>query len=207
MSATNRGSDYRDLADYSTPDDLAEVLVSLLDIGPGEQVMEPHVGGGAFVRAILRKRTNKEFRLKVLGMDLNPLAEGLALCDEHVVGDFLTWNPAPAQRPDRILGNPPFGPGKGVAEAHVRHALDIVPGSGGVGFLLRLSFLASAERAPFWRSFPAFRIWVLSERPSFTGGGTDATDYAFFLWCKGYRGSPKLDVLSWKGERKGKGAA
>lgn len=195
MSATRRGSDYRDLADYRTPDDLAEVLAGLLSIGPGEHVMEPHVGAGAFVLAVRARTTGAH----VTGIDLNPAAEGLALCDAARVGDFLAWKPGHRERrPTVIIGNPPFGPGKGIAEAHVRHALAVVPGSGWVGFLLRLSFLASAERVPFWREFPAFRIWVLSERPSFTGGGTDATDYAFFLWCRGYRGSPRLEVLSWK---------
>jgi hypothetical protein len=38
-------------------------------------------------------------------------------------------------------------------------------------------------------------VHVLSRRPSFTGGGTDSAAYGWFVWRKGYVGSPRLGWL------------
>jgi hypothetical protein len=45
--------------------------------------------------------------------------------------------------------------------------------------LLRLNYLEGVERAEFWRRC-APDVYVLPNRPSFHGGGTDATAYAWF---------------------------
>lgn len=50
--------------------------------------------------------------------------------------------------------------------------------------LLRLAFLESKKRCDFWQKHPVSKLYVLSERPSFTGAGTDATAYAWFVWNK-----------------------
>ena len=61
----------------------------------------------------------------------------------------------------------------------------------GVAFLLRLGFLASVQRAEFWKQNPPTRVIVLSKRPSFTGDGkTDRSEYAFFVWEKGAERKP-----------------
>lgn len=90
-------------------------------------------------------------------------------------GDALTseWRPTP----DLVLTNPPFKD----AMAFVERALEQVCPGGTVAMLLRLPWLASQKRAAFLRAnTPA--IYVLPRRPSFTGKGTDATDYAWFVW-------------------------
>jgi hypothetical protein len=75
---------------------------------------------------------------------------------------------------DVIIMNPPYK----LAMEFVEHAIE----SAGVTVcLLRLAFLASQKRAAFWREHPA-DVYVLPKRPSFTGGGTDSTDYAWFVW-------------------------
>ena len=72
-----------------------------------------------------------------------------------------------------------------------------------VAFLLRLAFLESRERFAFWQDHPCQRIYVLSERPSFTGGGTDSCPYGFFIWDK-WHTAPRVDpitqleVISWR---------
>ena len=54
-------------------------------------------------------------------------------------------------------------------------------------------------RADFWRANPAKVVYVLSQRPSFTtDGGTDSTEYALFVWEKGWRGQTALEVISWR---------
>jgi len=41
-----------------------------------------------------------------------------------------------------------------------------------------------------WQIYPPTTVGVLSRRPSFYGGSTNATDYAIFHWIKG-RGNPR----------------
>lgn len=48
--------------------------------------------------------------------------------------------------------------------------------------LLRTSFLESKNRYEFWQRYPLNGLYVLNKRPSFTGHGTDATNYAWFVW-------------------------
>ena len=83
-------------------------------------VVEPSVGGGAFVRAA-RKRLPKA---TVWGVDLDPTARGLELVDRSFVGvDTLDWAREVDQRPQLIVGNPPFGP----ALEHVEALLALRP--------------------------------------------------------------------------------
>lgn len=160
----------RPLDAYYTPDEVASQLVGTLGLGMrrGLEVLEPSVGGGAFVRAL----RSVDDRCSITGIDCDPSAAGLPICDETWVGDFATYQGGPF---DLVVGNPPYRD----AEAHVRHALTLAPT---VAFLLRLAFLESQSRYPLWRDHPASEVFVLSRRPSFTGGGTDATAYAFFIW-------------------------
>jgi hypothetical protein len=52
-------------------------------------------------------------------------------------------------------------------------------------WLLRLNFLASQSRKSFFLANPLSALIVLSKRPSFRlTGGTDSTDYGWFVWDK-----------------------
>lgn len=75
---------------------------------------------------------------------------------------------------DLVIANPPYSD----AERFVEHALTI---GRTCCFLLRLNWLASKKRAAFHRAHPS-DVFVLPRRPSFTNGGTDATEYAWFVW-------------------------
>ena len=37
---------------------------------------------------------------------------------------------------------------------------------------------------------------VLAKRPSFTGGGTDACEYAGLIWIRGYTGDARISVYT-----------
>jgi len=160
--------------------------------------MEPHVGDGAFVPPILAAGAQLHCN------DLSLLASGLQLGHTSSVTNFLafwdtrdwTW----------ILGNPPFArpeteehdglsPETGrrnskgalvledAAEDHVRHALKLTHDN--VAFLLRLAFLESDKRIAFWKEHPAYKVWPLAHRPSFTADGkTDNAAYGWFWWSK-----------------------
>jgi hypothetical protein len=75
---------------------------------------------------------------------------------------------------DIIVMNPPYS----LAVQFVQHALKCAPR---VLALLRLGFLASMRRAEFHRAHPS-DVYILSKRPSFTGGGSDHSEYAWFCW-------------------------
>jgi hypothetical protein len=109
-------------------------------------------------------------------------------------GDYLS-SPNPFNRYDWVIGNPPFKE----AERHVRKAL---VGGHDVAFLLRLAFLESKARVPFWTGPGAClrKMWVLAERPSFTANGkTDSAAYAFFWWQPGFEGQAEVvPALTWR---------
>lgn len=178
---------------YYTPDDVAARLVRVLDLTDDSVIVEPSAGGGAFVRAIwARHLTN----VAIFGCDVNKDAAGLALCSDHMACDFTSLDAATVDAliapADWVIGNPPFTH----AEAHVRHALTLAPRC---AFLLRLAFLESAKRVDFWRDHQPAVVYVLANRPSFTGGGTDSAAYGWFVWDRTQSGPTRLEVLSLDG--------
>lgn len=185
MSSAPKHQPRRKLDAYYTPDDLARALVGVLPVGWRVRVWEPHVGGGAFAEAL------HDRGCYVMASDIDPDNQWapsfdplLLACDDFLQLDWSAhW----------IVGNPPYRD----AMAHVRHALRQTDRH--VVFLLRLAFLESRKRAAFWSKHPCRKIWVLSERPSFTGGGTDSAAYGWFWWDAEHRGPTELEVLSWKG--------
>lgn len=187
LAESYRDSGKRDRLDrYYTPPALAETLVRLLPIGEDDVVLEPSVGGGAFLRAVQGHRP----RATLTAIDIDPNAAGLRLAERSWVGDFLREDAA-THGVDWVIGNPPFGD----ALTHIERALDVARD---VAFLLRLGILSSKARHPFWRTAPLRKVWVLSERPSFTGGGTDSYDYGFFWWDATWEKPAEIEVLSWR---------
>ena len=167
---------------YFTPDDVAARCVATLDLSGANLILEPSVGGGAFVRAIRRAMVPGAV---IIGCDIDANPPGADECDSWHRADFATEHFVCV---DWVIGNPPYSH----AEAHVRHALTLAPRC---AFLLRLAFLESEKRAPFWREHPAAAVYVLSKRPSFTGGGTDSAAYAWFVWDRDHVGPTALRVL------------
>jgi hypothetical protein len=78
-----------------------------------------------------------------------------------------------------VITNPPYNR----ADAFVERALaERAPHPWTtVAMLLRLNWLGGMKRAAFHRRHTA-DVYVLPRRPSFTGGGTDATEYAWLVW-------------------------
>jgi len=87
--------------------------------------------------------------------------------------DFFDWD----EGTDLILSNPPFS----IAQEFITHALEY---SNTCIMLLRINYLGSISRHNWWKENTPAALYVLSKRPSFTGKGTDATDYAWFVWDK-----------------------
>lgn len=78
-----------------------------------------------------------------------------------------------------VVTNPPFS----LALEFVRKSLEIVE-TGDVVMLLRVNWLGSQKRHAFWRAVGLTSMVILSDRPSFVGGGTDMTEYAWFIWSR-----------------------
>lgn len=181
MSAKGRGRhDGGDVDFYPTP---AWAVHRLLDdCGPSllwvDRAIEPSCGDGAIVRAVdswshangvqLVDWTGVELRRDAVSPDTR-LAS-------LVEGDLLRWDWFGGQEYGLALGNPPFS----LAEQFIARCLNHC---GVVAMLLRVSFLGSDERVPFFRGIganPALR--VLPDRPSFDGIGQDSSTYAWFVW-------------------------
>lgn len=188
MSSTPKG-ERRPLDAYITPDPLAQALVGLLPIHAGATVLEPHVGGGAFARAVRAHRPNR-----ILGVDINPAVAGCREVVQFMQADFLAVTvDSLGMDVDWIVGNPPFTR----FEAHVDRALAIAPN---VAFLLRAAAMESDKRIACWRRWPLRKVWILAERPSFTGGGKDSAAYGWFWFERGFTG-PAQVVPGWSWKR------
>ena len=113
-----------------------------------------------------------------ISYDLRPVN---AIAEFHAQCDFLAVDVDAPYSKDltAVVTNPPYS----LAEKFIRHARKLCPHADLV-FLLRLAFLASAKRLPLWQDVGIPDVYVLPNRPSFTGGGTDSADYAWFVWRK-----------------------
>lgn len=123
--------------------------------------------------------------------------------------DFLTAKSSFFNKPnlfDIVISNPPYL----LATEFIKKGLEMVRPDGYVIYLLRLNFFGSKSRHKFWQNNMAEWCAISSKRPSFCKTckycnykfnsiaitcphcmkklmrGTDATEYATFVWKKGY---------------------
>jgi SAM-dependent methyltransferase len=164
---------------YETPAWAVDAILPFLPLTTASLVVDAGSGSGAIAECIAKHAP----RLEVIGVEkqadlvAQARAKELYSC-EFVEADFETWQ-SERSSPDIIIMNPPYSR----AIEFIRRAQQIVKRGGTVAALLRVGFLASAQRYDFHTKHPS-RIRVLDKRPSFTGDGkTDASDYAWFVWC------------------------
>lgn len=168
MSATNRGYIRHKDDFYRTP---KWATHRLLDIMPWVKAYwDPCCGDGRILDAIAEHGRGSMARLS--GGDI--VNRGSA----HVFREESVLHLAPLPPGTAIITNPPYA----IAQEVIEHCIT-VPGVRYAAFLLRLNFLGGKRD-----SSPAFRVSnmpllaVLPDRPTFTGYGTDATEYAWFVW-------------------------
>jgi hypothetical protein len=187
---------------FYTPDRVARAIVRRLrDCGVNPAgVLEPSCGKGAFVRAALAEWPTADVqivdvRYQAIKDTVHSLGEETELHRRITgvhTGDFLGYQKRPYSL---VLGNPPFSQ----AERHIAHARSLLATGGTLAFLLRLGFMASQRRADLHRSWRPRAVWVLRERPSFTGdGATDNSEYAVFVWGADPAKTTEIDWISWK---------
>lgn len=187
MSATGRsergggGSDF-----FPTPAWCVDWLLRAVHL-PAGNWLEPSAGDGAIIRAVNARRDGVSWFAIEIREECRDALDNLT-DGETMIADF-PKTPWSHEGPfyDVVIGNPPYTD----AAAHIARALDC---GRVVAFLLRLNFLGSQKRLDFWRRHPA-DVYVLSERPSFDGEGTDATEYAWFVWGQCAGRAPLVRVL------------
>lgn len=203
---------------HYTPRDLARAIVDRLQIRRGQIVVDPHVGGGDFLHAVLdyaRDRLGGEDAVRVEGGDMN--ADAPAFADERLRArarlypgvDFLA-PVLPYRDPDWIVGNPPHGDSVvgDLARPHIERALRAVRPGGSVVFLLPSQWGASVDRYEKLWAKPELRPYLdlqLVGRPRFGGySGGNRYDYSVYWWNTAVPpGGPVLrDWFRWKTPRK-----
>lgn len=175
MSATNRGSNRKPSDFYATPIEVVENFLHNYDLPSGE-ILEPSAGNGNIVQAI--KNMDKSRLVTALELREEEINNLNNIADNVVISDYLKWNTD--RKYNVIIGNPPYS----MAIEFIDKSLELLSDQGVLIFLLRTAFLESKSRYKFWQENPLSGLYTLSKRPSFTGKGTDATSYSWFIWDK-----------------------
>lgn len=93
-------------------------------------------------------------------------------------GDTFGPLPMSVEPFDMIIANPPFS----LFTRFIEQSRRLVAPDGVIAMLLNMHAYGSGERLPFWQRNAPDAQRVLSPRPSFTGGSTDSTEYAWVIW-------------------------
>ena len=174
---------------------------------PSGRWVEPAVGDGAIVQAVETWRPGQQ---SWSVCDIRADAGGLGFVSG--TGRAVTWTAQhdwtdilPNTDVDAFTGadvyitNPPFA----VAESFARRCFERGGPAATVALLLRLNFLGSYERMPFWREYPKVDTYYIVPRPSFGVNkagkkGTDSCEYAFFVWGPKSTGAVHHPTAPWK---------
>ena len=95
-----------------------------------------------------------------------------------------------------IITNPPYK----FAKEFVEKAHEVSMGSTKIAMFLKLTFLESEARRELFEKYPPKRIYVFTKRVKCAKGGefeklsSSAVCYAWFIWEKGFKGSP---IIKW----------
>lgn len=152
---------------FATPKALADRMVELAGIQPGNVVLEPSAGTGALIRAIKSRHMEAE----VIAVEISrELSQALELLPAGVhCADFLQCNgELPAV--DRVVMNPPFaGQGSTTDADHIRHAWGYLkPG----GRLVALCANGPRQQANLKPWAEEFGTWEALPEGSFKESGT-----------------------------------
>jgi hypothetical protein len=130
---------------------------------------EPSCGGGAFIRSMQRHAgcIDQRNRPRIVGVDIDPNAAGLALADEAIVGDWLDA----ILLPTVIAGNPPFSQ----ALAHVRASVQT---RAHVGLILPVELMCTQGGAELLEEYPITELHPITGRP----WPKSVRGCAFYVW-------------------------
>lgn len=183
MSATGRGAKREPNDFYRTPAWCVRRILEARDFTSFVWWYEPCCGDGAIVSAV-----NDYYQGERLAWQIADINGGAM---EKLMPWVGRWSV------DRAQEFKPEGNGKGICITNPPYseateiARRLVEVCDRVLLLLPLSFLGSRRRHAWLRANPP-DLFVLPNRPSFTGAGTDASEYAWFTWP----GNGRLEILN-----------
>lgn len=194
MSSTKRGGQRSEADNYPTPEWVPHRLLEdefAKKHLRGGRWLEAGAGDGAIIRSVNMVRsdiqwTALEYREECTGDLIKAVGpDGIVLIENYIVPpeDSKLGNDY-----DVIIGNPPFH----LAGEFIARSLTIAKV---VALLLRVNYLASGRRAEFMRQMCP-DTYVLPNRPSFRGSGTDSPEYAWLMWTEDRKDHGLLRVLN-----------
>lgn len=158
---------------YATPVEVVKKFLHSHNLKKGN-ILECTAGNGNIIKAIRKCGYNNHITAVEIRDETDHLNQSGS--DEIYIEDFLNFTVK--RKYKTIISNPPYS----IAQEVIEHCFEIAGENTEIIMLLRLAFLESKKRYSFWQKHPVNGLYVLSQRPSFTGKGTDATAYAWFVW-------------------------
>lgn len=167
MSSKNRGAESVESDFYATPADCTRAMLNEIAprfftehraMGKAFRILEPTAGKGAIVKVL--REFFPEAHITAIELDRGrfDILEATGLCDVTICGDYAQQEFGQDQFHFAPL-NPPFTIAQAIVGKAIHDAQHTVA-------LLRLGFLGSAKRRPWWRQLKMDPLF-LSERPSF----------------------------------------
>ena len=146
-------------------------------------ILDPGAGSGNISNALRMHGYRGDLTCVELRDEERPALTGFMPGAKVVIADFLQWEPD--RRYGLAIGNPPFSLAREFAGKCFQCA-------DRTALLLRLGYMATETRRKFWEEHPPSKIFIVTNRPSFTGSGTDSQEYAWFVWD-----GPPMPGLEW----------
>lgn len=169
MSSTNRGKNRAAFDFYETP---VKSIVDFLKAYTKESailepVLDPCSGNNPYSKALESIGITK-----ITTIDIRPDSEA------EIIGDYL--NMSLPIKYNTIIANPPFN----LAEEFINKSLINLNEGGVLITLLRLNFFGSQGRKYLFDRIMPFKVYIHSERISFTREGTDSVEYMHCVWSR-----------------------
>ena len=178
IGASNHADHEREKRDYyATEPKAAELLLEIEHFA--SHILEPYCGAGHLANVLKDAGYQVECN-DIIDRGCNDTTSDYLTRTEEWQGDIIT--------------NPPYSK----AQEFVEKSLSLVSEGSKVAMFLKLMFLEGKKRRTLFEGHPPRRIWVSSSRlkcainGDFDNTGTSATAYAWYVWEKGYKGSPEV---------------
>jgi len=176
LGASNHVPEDREENDYYATN--PEAVHILLENGSFSRVLEPACGEGHISKVL------EDYLIEVDSYDLIDRGFGN-------VKNFFEFESFEGD----IITNPPYK----LAQEFVEHSHKIVRDGDKICMFLKLQFLEGKARKKMYKKHPLKTLYVFSSRMACAKGGDfenlngqGAVAYAWFLWEKGYKGSPEI---------------
>lgn len=187
LGASNHVEAEREKHDYYATDPKAvEMLLEHEYFAP--YIWECACGEGHISKVL----ENRGYKVKVSdiidrGLDGTEIIDFLKVKKQDICNDYSR----------DIITNPPYK----YAKEFVEKALEISMDNTKIAMFLKLTFLEGKARKKMFEKYPPKRIYVFSSRVKcakngeFDGMGSSAVCYAWFIWEKGFSGSPQISWI------------